>query len=36
MTVIHSRPMVEILSIIEKMGYSGKVDKGLRIKKQTS
>jgi Cd2+/Zn2+-exporting ATPase len=32
MTVIHSGPMAEILSTIEKMGYSGKVDEGLRIK----
>lgn len=32
MTVIHSAPVAEILSTIEKMGYSGKVDEGLRIK----
>lgn len=32
MTVIHSGPVAEILSTIEKMGYSGKVDEGLRIK----
>ena len=31
MTVIHSGPVAEILSTIEKMGYSGKVDEGLRI-----
>ena len=34
MTVIHSGPMAEILSTIEKMGYSGKVDEGLRIKSE--
>ncbi len=34
MTVIHSGPVVEILSTIEKMGYSGKVDKGIRIKNE--
>lgn len=32
MTVIHSGRVAEILSTIEKMGYSGKVDEGLRIK----
>ncbi|MDR7666408.1 heavy metal translocating P-type ATPase [Methanosarcina sp. Z-7115] len=31
MTVSHSGPVAEILSTIEKMGYSGKVDEGLRI-----
>lgn len=31
MTVSHSGPVTEILSTIEKMGYSGKVDEGLRI-----
>lgn len=34
MTVIHNGPVAEILSTIEKMGYSGKVDEGLRIKKE--
>jgi Cd2+/Zn2+-exporting ATPase len=34
MTVTHSGPMAEILSTIEKMGYSGKVDEGLRIKNE--
>ncbi len=34
MTVIHSGPAAEILSTIEKMGYSGKVDEGLRIKNE--
>ena len=32
MTVSHSVPAAEILSTIEKMGYSGKVDEGNRIK----
>jgi Zn2+/Cd2+-exporting ATPase len=32
MTVVHSGPAAEILSTIEKMGYSGKVDEGLKIK----
>lgn len=32
MTVIHNGPAAEILSIIEKMGYSGKVDEGIQIK----
>lgn len=31
MTVSHSGPVTEILSTIEKMGYSGKVDEDLRI-----
>ncbi|MGA9188199.1 MAG: heavy metal translocating P-type ATPase [Methanosarcina sp.] len=31
MTVSHSGPVAEILSTIEKMGYSGKVDEDLRI-----
>lgn len=31
MTVVHSAPVAEILSTIEKMGYSGKVDEGYRI-----
>lgn len=31
MTVSHSSPVAEILSTIEKMGYSGKVDEDLRI-----
>ncbi len=31
-TVTHSGPVAEILSTIEKMGYSGKVDEDLRIK----
>lgn len=34
MTVIHSAPVAEILSTIEKMGYSGKVDEGYRIKNE--
>jgi Zn2+/Cd2+-exporting ATPase len=34
MTVIHSAPVAEILSTIEKMGYSGKVDEGHRIKNE--
>ncbi len=33
-TVIHNGAMAEILSTIEKMGYSGKVDEGLRIKNE--
>lgn len=34
MTVTHNGSVIEILSTIEKMGYSGKVDAGLRIKKE--
>jgi Cd2+/Zn2+-exporting ATPase len=34
MTVIHSGAVAEILSTIEKMGYSGKVDRGIRIKNE--
>ncbi len=34
MTVTHSGPVAEILSTIEKMGYSGKVDEDLRIKNE--
>ncbi len=34
MTVTHNGSVTEILSTIEKMGYSGKVDAGLRIKKE--
>ncbi len=34
MTVTHNGPVTEILSTIEKMGYSGKVDTGLRVKKE--
>jgi Cd2+/Zn2+-exporting ATPase len=32
MTVIHSGAVAEILSTIEKMGFTGKVDRGIRIK----
>lgn len=35
MTVTHSGSVTEILSTIEKMGYSGKVDTGLRTKKES-
>jgi Zn2+/Cd2+-exporting ATPase len=34
MTVNHSGPAAEILSTIEKMGYLGKVDEGLRIQNE--
>jgi Cd2+/Zn2+-exporting ATPase len=34
MMVTHSGPVAEILSTIEKMGYSGKVDEGLKIKNE--
>ncbi len=34
MTVTHSGPAAEILSTIEKMGYSGKIDHDLRIKNE--
>jgi Cd2+/Zn2+-exporting ATPase len=33
-TVTHSGPAEEILSTIEKMGYSGKIDKGHQIKNE--
>jgi Cd2+/Zn2+-exporting ATPase len=32
MTVIHNGPVAEILTTIEKMGYSGKMDEGRRVK----
>lgn len=34
MTVTHTGPAVEILSTIEKMGYSGKVDSGKKIRNE--
>jgi Cd2+/Zn2+-exporting ATPase len=34
MTVVHSTQVAEILSTIEKMGYSGKVDEDYRIKNE--